>query len=223
MYWQEDDDGQHNADRVTDLSFSIDCRHLPVDHAWPLSQALLELLPWLAEESGAGMHPIHLPEAGNGWMRSDQADDLLHLSKRSKLILRVPLSRREDAGSLVGERLRVAGHDLTITKVVERALTVQPVLFARHLVIGDEQSEEDFLAQIAGQLAETGIRARKMLPGKGKIIRTPRRDLHTLSLMLADLKPEDSIKLQQQGLGEHRHLGCGLFIPHKGISEVRSA
>lgn len=221
MYWQEDDDREQGANRVTDLSFSIDCRHLPVDHAWELSRAILELLPWLAGENGAGLHPIHLPEAGNGWMRPDNTDDLLHLSKRTKLILRVPMSRREDAARLVGETLHVAGHALTINKVVERALAVHPVLFARYLVIGDEQSEEAFLGEIARELSDIGIKARKMLPGRGKIIRTPKRDLRTLSLMLADLKPEDSIKLQQQGLGEHRHLGCGLFIPHKDIRDLR--
>jgi hypothetical protein len=38
--------------------------------------------------------------------------------------------------------------------------------------------------------------------------------------MVAELRPEESITLQQRGIGEHQHLGCGLFIPHKGIREV---
>jgi CRISPR/Cas system CSM-associated protein Csm4 (group 5 of RAMP superfamily) len=38
--------------------------------------------------------------------------------------------------------------------------------------------------------------------------------------MLADLKPEESLRLQQQGLGPHRLMGCGIFIPHKGIDAV---
>jgi CRISPR/Cas system CSM-associated protein Csm4 (group 5 of RAMP superfamily) len=39
--------------------------------------------------------------------------------------------------------------------------------------------------------------------------------------MLADLAVEESVRLQQRGLGPGRTLGCGLFLPHKDINEVR--
>ena len=39
--------------------------------------------------------------------------------------------------------------------------------------------------------------------------------------MVAELTPEHSIRLQQAGLGEGRKMGCGLFIPHKGIKPVK--
>jgi hypothetical protein len=29
-----------------------------------------------------------------------------------------------------------------------------------------------------------------------------------------------SVTLQEQGIGEHRLLGCGLFLPQKGIESV---
>jgi hypothetical protein len=38
--------------------------------------------------------------------------------------------------------------------------------------------------------------------------------------MVADLEAEESVALQQQGLGQGRMLGCGLFVPHKGIDTV---
>ena len=38
--------------------------------------------------------------------------------------------------------------------------------------------------------------------------------------MLHDLKLEQSALLQQVGLGEHRKLGCGIFVPHKSIAAV---
>ena len=43
----------------------------------------------------------------------------------------------------------------------------------------------------------------------------------TRSLMLAELQPEESIRLQEDGLGPLRHMGCGIFIPHKGIEAVK--
>jgi hypothetical protein len=40
-------------------------------------------------------------------------------------------------------------------------------------------------------------------------------------LMIADLEIEESVRLQQSGLGPYRHLGCGVFIPHKDINEIK--
>jgi hypothetical protein len=39
--------------------------------------------------------------------------------------------------------------------------------------------------------------------------------------MVAELEPEQSIRLQQTGLGEGRTFGCGIFLPHKGIKAVK--
>jgi hypothetical protein len=38
--------------------------------------------------------------------------------------------------------------------------------------------------------------------------------------MVADLRKVESVTLQEQGIGEHRLLGCGLFLPQKGIESV---
>ena len=60
-----------------------------------------------------------------------------------------------------------------------------------------------------------------MLPGKITVIDTPDGPLATRSLMLADLSAEESLRLQQRGLGHGRYFGCGLFIPYKGIKAVK--
>jgi hypothetical protein len=59
-----------------------------------------------------------------------------------------------------------------------------------------------------------------MLSGRGHTIRTPEGGIETRSLMIAELTVEDSVRLQQQGLGPGRKIGCGLFLPHKGIEAV---
>lgn len=223
MYWEENPP-EHTAtlpDEVVDLVFGMICRALPVDHAYALSAALRPLLPWLVDEQGAGMHTIHVPEAGNGWRRPEGADELLQLSKRTKLMLRVPRHRIEDAEKLVGKTLDVAGNALALTKMSVRPLSGISTIFARHVALGHGVRDESvFLNEAHAQIRERGIRPRKMLCGKERTIRTPDGVLATRSLMIADLAAEDSITLQQQGLGPYRHLGCGLFVPHKGIKEV---
>jgi hypothetical protein len=67
-----------------------------------------------------------------------------------------------------------------------------------------------------------GLRVRKALCGRVHRIRTPKGDLQARSLMVAELKPEEAFELQRRGLGEGRKLGCGLFIPHKGIKAVKT-
>jgi len=65
-----------------------------------------------------------------------------------------------------------------------------------------------------------GITPKKMLCGIEHRLRTPDGPLRTRSLMLAELSPDESRRLQEQGLGSFRHLGCGLLLPHKGIQEL---
>ena len=76
------------------------------------------------------------------------------------------------------------------------------------------------LDQAREVLAEMGIEIKKALCGMINPIKTPDGPILTRSLMLAELPPEHSVKLQQEGLGTHRHLGCGLFLAHKGIAAV---
>jgi hypothetical protein len=44
--------------------------------------------------------------------------------------------------------------------------------------------------------------------------------IETRSLMIADLDKFSSVKLQEAGIGLHRHMGCGIFVAHKGIKAV---
>ncbi len=224
MYWQEEskrDARLFVPDDVVDLAFNIACRCLPVDHAWALYAALRPLLPWLEGEEGAGVHPIHVADSGNGWMRPDRPDDVLYLSHCTKLMLRVPRQRVAEAERLSGQALDVAGNRLAIEKAAVRPLSTHPALFSRYLVTDGSLDESAFLTTVHAQLTAMGIRPKKMVCGIARTIATPDKTLHTRSLMIADLTAEESVRLQQRGLGRLHHLGCGLFIPHKDIQEVR--
>jgi len=67
------------------------------------------------------------------------------------------------------------------------------------------------------------IRVRKAVCGRTNRLATPEGLISTRSLMLAGLTQDESIRLQQRGLGHHPLLGCGIFIPHKGIDSVKSS
>jgi CRISPR-associated protein Cas6 len=220
MLWQEEDTPKQalKSHDIVDMAFDINCRCLPVDHAYALSQAIAEALPWFEGESQAGLHLIHGAESGNGWSRPEE--DLLYLSRRTKLMLRLPEHCIDEAQKLKGMTLDIAGYSLKIGNAKSKPLMPMPVLFARHIIATPEQDEESFLNQAVSQLQEMGIECRKALCGLTHQFVKPNGPLFTRSLMIADLKPHDSIRLQEQGLGEGRKIGCGLFVPHKDIKPV---
>jgi len=222
MFWPETPKQEAAVipDEVTDIAYQIRCQTLPVDHAWALSQAVRAVLPWLESEPGAGVHTIHVADSGNGWMRPAGADDLLHLSRRTKLQLRVPRHRIDDAMRLIGQVLDVAGHAMTIDKAALKPLSSLTTIFSRYVVSAAGQDENAFLAAQVRELEGMGIQPKRMLCGIEHRLATPDGPVRTRSLMIADLSPPESVRIQQRGLGPLRLLGCGLFLPHKDIKEL---
>ncbi len=230
MFWQDQEDKKQQfivPDDVIDLAFKVQCNQLPSDHAYALSQTIQEMLPWFASEKHTGIHLIHGAESGNGWIRPQEPDANLCLSKRTRFMLRLPKHRAEEASKLVGQQLNIAGNDLVLSAPSQKALSELTTIFARYVSIanlGDAiEDEEVFLNQAAEMLRKEGIHVKKMMSGRAHILRLPDKDLYTRSLMIDGLKIEESIYLQQNGLGEGRLLGCGLFMPHKGIEAVGKA
>lgn len=222
IYWQEPSRAPAaTAGDAVDMAFALTCRTLPVDHAYPLLEALIRVLPWLADDADSGVHPIHGAESGNGWTRPEDPRALLHLSRRTKLILRLPPSRVPGARALTGRRLDLADHTLDIGADMVRPLHPIATMFSRHVVITANDDETGFLGDCARQLRALGVMPKKMLCGRETRITIPGGSLRTRSLMLADLTAAESMTLQRCGLGPARTLGCGLFVGHKDVNAVK--
>jgi len=221
MFWQEDSkkDDVSTSDKVVDLSYKIDCKQIPTCHAWELSEALHGILPWLKDEQEAGIHQIHGATSGNGWLRPADGE-LIHLSKRTRMNLRVPVSRIDDAKELEGKALDIMGHLIKVGQMSVKPISPLSTIFARYVVVPEGASEDDFLYWINDELTARNIRVRKLLCGIGHEFEANGEIIETRSLMIADLDKASSVALQEVGLGPHRHLGCGIFMPHKGIKAV---
>ena len=223
MLWQDDSiSTQTPAADVVDLAFSIQCRQLPVDHLHALSTALEKALPGLREDR-IGIHEIHIAGSQNGWERPDpELGQYLMPSRRTRLSIRVPKTRvAEITDRLQSVVLDIDGCELALGPVREKPISGHDTLYARHVLMqsaAEEQDENLFLERMARELEEKDIQVKKALCGKTSQIATDDDPLITRSLMIADLSPSESVKLQQEGLGEHQHLGCGLFLPMKGIA-----
>jgi CRISPR-associated protein Cas6 len=210
-------------EEVVDAAFAIECRSLPVDHAFALSQAILAALPWFAEEPQAGLHTVHGAASGAGWQRPEGEDALLQLSHRTRLVLRLPGSRLRDAAALTGQTLDVAGFPMRVGRLQPRPLLRIASLFSRSVIFEGSDDETEFLAAATEALSALGVEASTMLCGRDVTLATPQRTYRTRSLMVTVATPAQSLALQRQGLGEARKLGCGLFIPHKDVGDLRGA
>lgn len=221
MLWEDNDKKPDYVvpDNVVDLAFKISCKQLPTMHAWELSQAMYEILPWLVDEPEVGIQQIHGATTGNGWERPPDGE-LIHLSKRTRMNMRIPRTRLEDTMALVGKKMDIAGYEVEIGKPNEKKLNPLGTLFSRYVAVPEGLDEDAFMQWVVDELAKRGIKLRKMLCGISHEIKTPGANIETRSVMMADLDKETSVTLQEQGIGNHRHLGCGIFIPHKGISAV---
>jgi CRISPR-associated protein Cas6 len=221
--WEDDDEptAQNTPALCVDLRFHFECACLPLDHAYLLATALQRFLPWFAGEAMAGLHLVHPPAQGNGWLRADEQDSLIYLSRRSKLSLRLPRHRLADAQELTGKTLQLGDYSMLLGQCSEKPLSRSDVLFSRYVLADSAQSEADFIQQMAHELKSQKRLFRKLLPGKTHVFHHPQGQWFTRSLMVADLDDASAIALQQHGLGQGRATGFGLFVPHKGIKQVQ--
>ncbi|HMT91783.1 type I-MYXAN CRISPR-associated protein Cas6/Cmx6 [uncultured Thiothrix sp.] len=225
MFWQEDEDKTlpyQAPDDILDLSFAMRCKQLPLDHAWDLSVAIHQALPWFEGETLAGVHTIHVAESGNGWLRPEEQNGLLIPSRRTRLELRIPKQRIQAAQALTGQILSWGEYKLEVGEAKEKPFSNAAVLFARYVVSAETESEKEFLQRMAAEVKQIAqFKIKKMLCGRSQHLRVGTNSIFTRHLMLADLDNETSIRLQQVGLGVGRHYGCGLLLPHKGIKTLK--
>lgn len=208
-------------DEVVDAVFAIECRSLPVDHAWALSQAVQAALPWFAGEPRAGLHTIHGAASGAGWQRPEGEEAELQLPRRARLVLRLPAHRMADAAALTGRTLEVAGSRLRVGPLSPRPLLRIASLFSRSVIFEGAPDETAFVAAASEQLRLLGVAASTLLCGRDVTLATPEATYRARSLMLTVATPAQSLVLQREGLGAARKLGCGVFIPHKDVGDLR--
>lgn len=226
MYWEESDDDAdyiNVPEDVVDLLFNIQCKGLPIDHGKLLSDSICQQLPWVADESQAAIHQIHVAESSHGWQRPDDKDDILLPSRRTRLVLRMPSQRLSDCQNLVGQTLDVGGHSLQVGEYKIRPLSKLTTIFSRYVDTDEGEQDNEFIDRMLALLSERNIRVKKMMSGLIVMHSSNDDEIVTRKLMVSGLSIDDSLDLQQKGIGNKMLMGIGIFLPHKGIDSVKSS
>lgn len=191
--------------RMIDVIFSIEADVLPVGYRAALDAALLDALPWLASAPGAAVHALRGARTEQGWV----------VSKRTRLVVRLPAACAEAARELCGRTLLLGGSELAVGPASVREVAPCATLKAA-LVLAGEGDEAAFVAYVEGELATLGIKA-ELICGKPGALTVGERRIEGFAVALHGLSPAHSLLLQAAGIGPERRLGCGLFVHHKPI------
>lgn len=190
------------SDRVIDLCFRITGTVVPLDHGYLLYSALSRALPALHDGPSLGVHPLTGMRVGRE----------LKLSRGSRLRLRLPASQITGVLGLAGTRIAINGGALHIGVPEVRPLQPAAVLQSRFVNIKGFQDDEPFRGAAQRQLVALGSRGR-ITVGRRRVMRIKDKTIVGFRVVVSDLTAEESIALQEHGIGGRRRMGCGIFVP----------
>jgi CRISPR-associated protein Cas6 len=204
-----------------DLSFNIVGREIPTKHEYELYSALSGMLgPEFHDSQDLGIFSIR-GVAGSG--------GVMLLTERSKLKLRVPAEQIASiASKLCCKQLCLKGNILRIGALMVRPLLPSPTLRASMVTIRPMSPRRTHIVPTPDYLLQSLRHACEKLNVKcgihlverdGQVVRRTIRvkdcPIIGFPVIVDGLSDEDSITLQEHGLGGRRKLGCGLFLPGK--------
>lgn len=195
---------------MADLVFAVRGVELPADYRHALWTALCGAAPWLRDAPHVGVQGVHSVPTG--------AATVL-LGHRARLTLRLPAARlAQAAAALEGRRIDIAGAPLEIGASHVRALAAAATLYAEFVSTGSAH-ELAFRDEVATALQQLGVAA-GLVCGGARALAADGCMVRGFALALYGLAPDGALKLLCEGLGRHRELGCGFFVPHKTIVSV---
>ena len=189
-----------------DLHLQIMGRTLNIDHGYALFSAVSKELPLFHEAGNVGMGLIRGKYIGQGQ---------LSIMPASNLAFRLPLSLVADYINLAGKSLDLDGHLLQVGVPSSRALVPATALYAHLVTSRNGQDQERFAQEMARQLSAMDCQG-KLSIGKRRTFKVHGRQVVGYSVLVSELSAEESIVLQENGLGGRRKMGCGFFLPWQG-------
>ena len=224
---------------LIDLHFPVLGAEIPADHGYALYGAMSRLVPKLhTHEMPLRIGPIRGAYVGNGKLRLEP--------RGSRLCVRLQPDDLPTVLPLAGKSLDLDGHAVRLGVPQVSTLAPAPMLFARTVVIKASSPKADpavkssrdrektkryqepaeFLAAIRRELERQGIGAEADLPlyetgpRAGQpcrhVVRIHGKKIVGFSVIIQGLTGEESLTLQEQGLGGRSKMGCGFFVPCKG-------
>lgn len=208
------------VDKCIDLTFPVIGSTVPVNHGYALYAALSRVVPGIHSANGVGIFPIQGKFNGGR----------LHLKSGSNLRIRLPAEQLPMLLPLAEAGIELDGHRLRLGTPRVHGLIPAPTLISDLVLIKIAHTGErggvtpdSFLAAARKQLTALGVAGEPMIPlvstgvhsgePQRRIVRVKEQTHAGYAMVVEGLTADESISLQEVGIGGRRLIGCGLFLP----------
>jgi CRISPR-associated protein Cas6 len=203
---------------IVDVCFPVFGDVLPTDHGYLLYSSVSHVAPaFHGEEVRVRFAPINGERGGKGKIR---------LLKCSRLRMRMSADQIAHVLPLAGRPLQVGDHSIRLGIPTVAPLTPAPTLRAKVVTYKHAMDPGAFLQVTRLRLDAMGIRGEPGIPlflsgtsagqPRRQVIRIKGKSVVGFPLHLEGLTAEESIRLQEEGLGGRTRMGCGFFVPFQG-------
>ncbi len=183
---------------------------IPADHGYLLYSALSRVIPEVHSSNGVAVHPIRGRQFG---------DRLMSLMPWSSLVLRTTDTRISSLIPLAGKRLNLGDRIVRIGVPQVRPLSPATALRSRLVTIkisdvsANSLDEETFQSAVRRKLNDLQVAEESIITlGKRRTLRIKQKEVVGYEVILEALTAEESLNIQEQGIGGRRHMGCGVFV-----------
>jgi len=204
-----------------DLEFPVvSTTSISADHGYHLYAGLSRALAAVHSENGIAVHPIHGRQLGGR---------KLELMPWSGVRIRTPQDKVGDLIALSGQSISIGPHKIRLGVPNLHALEPATALRSRLVTIKGFQDAVTFKEAVRRQLTGMDIsdqvivtvpeRPRKPSEEPQPVRRTIRirdKEVVGFEVILEGLTAEESIAVQETGIGGRRHMGCGVFVAVQG-------
>ena len=159
---------------------------------------------------------------------------MLALTHASCLHVRIQAAYLPQILPLAGKTLEIGGYRVTVGTPDVAALVSSASLYSRLVTIKGFMQPDEFLDAANRQLQLLGIRAAASLveqqdkvsanqdsetgtrsPVLRRTLRIRDKEIVGFALRVEGLTADESIRLQEAGIGGRRKFGCGIFLPDR--------
>ncbi|RJS21362.1 type I-MYXAN CRISPR-associated protein Cas6/Cmx6 [Corallococcus sp. H22C18031201] len=187
---------------VMDLVFPARGAHVPLDHGYALFSALAHRLPGLHERRDVGLFNL----------RGTRPEGASLLVGRGSLRVRCPTEALSLLLPLTGAALAIGDGEVSLGAPRVFPLSPHASLSARVVTFKYALDDESFRHAVQQGLESLGGTATVQIVRR-RVVSIAGYLVVGYGLTLSGLSPEQSLRLQTEGLGGRRHMGCGLFLP----------
>lgn len=204
-----------NREEYIDLTFKLSGAPIPLDNGYIIYSALCRICPPLHDLNTVGIHPIAGIPANNNYLKLTHQSHLKIRIHHQQIPLIYPY--------LTGQTFEIGQKSYQLNIPDYQPLVSSESLYSRLVVIKGYQDATTFQEAVKRQLNNLNVEGNIELltrydgtPQRRQLTITKQEKsfkIRGFGVKISQLDLEDSLTLQEQGIGGKRKMMCGVFVP----------